>query len=166
MSSPATPPERRPLRLLTRTARGLVQAPETNLLLFALLLNLPWEFLQVPLYEGMAAPPHWPAVKRCVRAAAGDAGIMLLAYAAVAAGVRDRRWGLHPTRWRLAAFVAVGLAVTVAIELVATATSAPWGWRYAAAMPTVPGLGTGLAPVLQWLALPPATLWLVRRQLV
>ena len=165
MSSPATPPEAASPPLLTRAASALARAPETNLLVFALLLNFPWEFLQSPLYEGMADAPHWPAVKRCARAAGGDAAIMLLAYAFVAAAARDRRWGLHPTWPRAFAFVAAGLAVTVAIEFAATATSAPWGWRYTAAMPTLPVLGTGLAPVLQWLALPPATLWMVRRQL-
>ncbi|WP_205527550.1 hypothetical protein [Halomonas sp. JS92-SW72] len=33
-------------------------------------------------------------------------------------------------------------------------------------MPTLPLLGTGLAPLLQWLLLPPLIVWLARRQLL
>jgi hypothetical protein len=32
-------------------------------------------------------------------------------------------------------------------------------------MPVVPGVGIGLSPLIQWLALPPLVIWLVRRQL-
>jgi hypothetical protein len=38
-------------------------------------------------------------------------------------------------------------------------------WQYADAMPVVPVLGTGLAPVLQWLLLPLPVLGLARGQL-
>jgi hypothetical protein len=32
-------------------------------------------------------------------------------------------------------------------------------------MPIVPGTGAGLAPLLQWLLLPPVVVWLVQRQI-
>jgi hypothetical protein len=32
-------------------------------------------------------------------------------------------------------------------------------------MPRLPLLGTGLAPLLQWLLIPPLVAWLVRRQI-
>ena len=38
-------------------------------------------------------------------------------------------------------------------------------WEYAEAMPRLPLLGTGLAPLLQWLLIPPLVIWLVRRQI-
>ena len=60
--------------------KGLLDQPETNILIFALLLNYPWEFLQVPFFEGMAVASHWDAVKVCTRATFGDAVIMLFAY--------------------------------------------------------------------------------------
>lgn len=34
-----------------------------------------------------------------------------------------------------------------------------------ASMPVVPFLEVGLAPLLQWILLPPIALWIVRRQL-
>jgi hypothetical protein len=72
--------------------QALTWTPEFNVALFAFLLNLPWELWQAPLFEGMAAAPHWEAVKVCSRAAAGDAVIALVAYAAVALVLRDRAW--------------------------------------------------------------------------
>lgn len=39
--------------------RGFRQ-PEFNVVLFGFLVNLPWEFLQVPFFRQMAAAPHWP----------------------------------------------------------------------------------------------------------
>ncbi|MDG4574510.1 MAG: hypothetical protein P9C36_02910 [Defluviicoccus sp.] len=32
-------------------------------------------------------------------------------------------------------------------------------WAYTEWMPTLPFIGSGLAPVLQWLVIPPAALW-------
>ncbi len=53
---------------------GVVRsAPELHVALFAFLLNLTWEFLQVPLYVGMPTMPHWQAVQACTQAALGDA---------------------------------------------------------------------------------------------
>ncbi len=142
--------------------RRLLEAPEVNVVLFALLLHIPWEFWQVPFFEGMARAPHWAAVKVCTRAAAGDALIAVLAFLVVAAGARSRTWILRPSWRSVAAYLAAGLVVTVAIERVSTA----WGrWTYGEAMPIVPVLEVGLLPVLQWLVLPPLTVWFVRRQL-
>ncbi len=131
-------------------------------MLFAFLLHLPWEFWQVPFFEGMAAAAHWPAVKVCTRAAFGDALIAVFASLAVTAATRSRSWIVRPTWRTVSAYIAVGLLVTVVIELLSTA----WGrWTYGGAMPVVPVLGVGLLPLLQWLVLPPLTVWFVRRQL-
>ena len=52
--------------------RRLLKAPEVNVVLFAFLLHIPWEFWQVPFFAGMASAPHWAAVKVCTRAAAEE----------------------------------------------------------------------------------------------
>lgn len=142
--------------------RRLVEAPAANVAAFAFLLNHPWEFLQVPLFRGMAAAPHWEAVKVCTAATLGDAAIAVVAFRAVAAAA-GTRWILRPTAGRIAGFVAVGVAITVVAERLATGPLERWG--YAEAMPIVPVLGVGLAPVLQWVLLPPLVAWFVRRQL-
>jgi hypothetical protein len=53
--------------------------------------------------------------------------------------------------------------VTIALEYWATQIGARW--EYAEQMPRLPLLGTGLAPLLQWLLIPPLVAWLVRRQI-
>ena len=144
----------------------LTDLPEFNVVIFAVLLNYPWEFLQAPLYEGMATADHWDAVKICTGAALGDGVIMLTAFWAVAAVSRNRWWFLRPDRRQIASFVAVGVAVTILLERLATMSVHPdWGWTYADAMPLLPGTGVGLSPLLQWIILPPLAIWFVRRQL-
>lgn len=144
--------------------RQLLATPEFNVVLFALLLNFPWEFLQVPLFAEMPAMAHWDAVLFCTRATLGDVLIALVAYWVVA-GVRRRRdWLRCPDAKAIAGFVAVGVVITIGLEWHATVLQDRW--QYGELMPTLPLLGTGLAPLLQWLLLPPLIVWLARRQLL
>ena len=157
---------RYPLVMSSQRIRGLLDQPEINILIFAFLLNYPWEFLQTPLFEGMAAAPHWDAVKVCTRATFGDAVIMLIAYASIAVATMDRWWFRAPSRLQMLSFIAVGVIITVVIEHFATQSmDRAWGWRYADTMPTIPVLGIGLTPLLQWILLPPLAIWFVRRQI-
>ena len=150
----------------SQKTKGLLNHPEINILIFALLLNYPWEFLQAPFFEGMAVASHWGAVKACTGAAVGDAMIMLFAYWSVAVAASDRWWFRIPSRVQMLGFIAAGVVITVAIEHIATQSMDPaWGWRYADTMPTVPVVGVGLTPLLQWILLPPLAIWFVRRQL-
>lgn len=145
--------------------QALTWTPEFNVALFAFLLNLPWELWQAPLFEGMAAAPHWAAVKVCSRAALGDAVIALAAYATVALVLRNRVWVASPSTLGAVGFVVCGLAITTVIERLALNGAWIQGWSYSPLMPIVPGIGVGLSPLVQWLVLPPAVAWLVRRQL-
>ena len=141
----------------------LTNLPEANVLMFAFLLNYPWEFLQAPLFQDLMAAPHWEAVKLCTRAAVGDAAITLIAFWAVAARAHTRSWMLRPTRSQLLGFVGVGLGITVVIERLATG---PLGlWTYADTMPVIPILKVGVGALLQWIVLPPLVAWFVQRQL-
>jgi hypothetical protein len=144
---------------------ALTWTPEFNVALFTLLLNYPWEFLQVPLFERMPQTQHWDAVKACSRTAAGDAVIALAAYGAVALTLRNRDWVVKPTLAATLSFTALGALATVAIERLALSGLWVERWAYSSLMPVVPGLGVGLSPVLQWLVLPPLVVWVVRRQL-
>lgn len=128
---------------------------------FALLTNWPWEFLQVPLYAGMATAPHWEATLLCTLATIGDAFIMCLAFLVVSLATRSRTWLQHGDRRTQAAFVAAAFLISMTFEVVNIYVLARWS--YAPAMPQAVGLG--LSPVVQWLLLPPLTLWLVGRHL-
>jgi len=146
-----------------RNVRTILDLPEFNVLLFAFLLNYPWEFLQVPFFEGMPTAGHWDAILFCTRATGGDALIALSGYWVVAFFWRDRHWILQPVVRQIAAFIAVGIAITIVFEWHATEIAGRW--TYAEHMPVVPLLGTGLLPLLQWPLLPPLIVWLVGRQI-
>ena len=153
------------MRRLHAGLKALTWLPEFNVLLFALLLNYPWEFIQAPLFEGMAERPHWEAVTACTQAALGDAVIMLIAYWGVAALGRGRAWIAAPG-WRdVLLFSSIGVGITVVIEWLALRGAWLAGWTYSALMPVIPVLGVGLVPVLQWVVLPPLVVALVARQL-
>ena len=95
-----------------------------------------------------------------MRASVGDALMLLLAFWLVALWRRDRDWILRPSASALGWFLLPGLVMTVVFEALATG---PWGrWTYADTMPVLPVVGTGVAPLLQWLLLPLLVVWLVR----
>jgi hypothetical protein len=146
-----------------RFMRRLIEAPETNVAIFAFLLNLVWELAQVPLFAGMPTTDHWRAILVCGRATLGDVVIVLVAFGSVAVVARSRNWVLRPTVRQGVGFVAAGVVVTIIME--GLATRVLHRWAYAEAMPVLPILGVGLSPLLQWLLLPPLVLWFVRRQL-
>ncbi|WP_017926759.1 hypothetical protein [Thioalkalivibrio sp. HL-Eb18] len=140
----------------------ILALPEFNVAVFAFLLNYPWEFLQVPFFDDMPTMPHWEAVVFCTRATLGDVLIALVAFWGVAALTRNRGWILHPTLRTVLLFVAIGVVITIGLEW--HATEIDDRWQYADTMPTLPLLGTGLLPLIQWLILPLLLIWLVRRQ--
>lgn len=143
--------------------KRLVDLPEINVALFAFLLNLVWEFAQVPLYGDLPSRGHWASIKLCARATLGDAVIAVMAFWVVATLVASRRWITAPSAAQVACFVGIGLGISTALEWVAIHVQGRWA--YGAAMPIVPVLQIGLAPVLQWLILPPLVVWFVTRQL-
>lgn len=148
-----------------RVLRKWSSSPEFNIALFALLLNLPWEFLQVPFFSEMPRTEHWSGVKTCAQATAGAAVIMLLAYWTVALLFRDRRWLCRLTAGQLLIFVGTGVVITVVIERLALAGTWVGSWSYSGRMYVIPLLEVGLSPVLQWIALPPLALWFARGQM-
>lgn len=139
-------------------------SPEFNVGLFAFLLNYPWEFLQVPFFEAMPEMAHWEAVVFCTRATLGDVLIALVAYGLVAMVLRNRAWVRQPGTAAMTGFVLVGVLITIGLEW--HATEIQGRWQYGELMPTLPLLGTGLTPMLQWILLPPLVVWLVRRQML
>lgn len=142
------------------------ESPEINIVLFGFLLNYPWEMIQSPLFEGERMASHWDAVKTCTKAAAGDSLILLVSYWAIAAAARNRWWFVGATAIQKMGFVAIGLAITIVLERLATSSLIPgWGWSYSEVMPVVPGLDVAAVPLLQWAILPLLAIWLVRRQL-
>jgi hypothetical protein len=128
---------------------------------FAFLVHFVWEMWQAPLYRTMVLASHVDAVRVCSVAALGDAFIQLLAYAAGAFVAGSRAWLTRPLRTSLISYVSVGLLITALLEWVNV--YALGRWAYDAHMPVL--LGIGLAPLLQWIVIPPLVLWLAARHL-
>jgi hypothetical protein len=129
-------------------------------------LSLAWEIAQLPLYTlwNEASPAHIAyALAHCT------AGDLLIGTAALAVALSVlREPGLARGRWWSAAMLAtlLGVAYTVSNEWrnVAVLES----WAYTEAMPTlaVGGFELGLAPVAQWLLVPPLALALARLRIL
>ena len=146
-----------------KASDALLKSPEFNVVVFSFLLNLAWEYWQVPFFRGMADQPHWLGVKACTQATLGDAGIALAAFWIAAIFARARSWILRPNKLDVGIFLGVGVLVTILYE--ALATGVLERWAYSDAMPRLPLIGTGLLPLLQWLVIPLLVLWFVRRQI-
>lgn len=132
--------------------------PEIRLVSWGLALNGLWETLPTPLYADSCREPSY-LVRTRLHCTAGDLLILLGCFWAVSALRRDRRWFRRRDRLAEPLFVGLGLAYTVASEIYNTRVS--HAWAYAPRMPQV--LDVGLAPLLQWLVLPPLLLLLLRR---
>ena len=140
-----------------------VDVPELNIAGFAFFLNLAWEFWQVPLFQNMADLGHAGGIWVCTVAAFGDVAITMFAFWVISLSRKSRRWVLEPRNRDIALFIFVGIAITMSYEWFAV--NVLHRWAYADSMPTIPLLGVGLVPLLQWLVIPPIVVWLTRRQL-
>ena len=92
----------------------------------------------------------------------GDAVIMRVAFWCVAA-FAGRYWLLRPKLAHIGSLVAVGVGITILIEKLAVSGGWVQGWSYSERMFTA--FGIGITPVLQWIILPPLTIWFCKRQL-
>ena len=113
--------------------------------------SLAWEFAQMPLYTLWRTGSAWEVAFAALHCTAGD---VLIAGASLAASLLlfgNAGWPRTRFTQVAAAAIAFGLGVTVLVEHIATA----WGsWTYSELMPVLPGLGTGLAPLAQWVVVP------------
>lgn len=134
--------------------------PALWIALFGIFIAFAWEMLQLPFYQSGGLSPA-EAARRCGLASFGDAGIMVAAYLGASVGSGKTPWLVDWPISRLVVFLGIGLAITAMVEVLAV--GADWGWSYSAIMPLVPGTKIGLVPIVMWVAVPTATLWLARR---
>lgn len=121
-------------------------------------LNLIWELIQLPLYTIAKVGGGLQVAYAVLHCTAGDALIAGASFLVVAFALRNGDW-LETRPWIGGIYViAFGLAYTGVSEWYNVYQAG--NWAYAPAMPLV--FGIGLAPLLQWLVLPVATLLIVR----
>ena len=88
----------------------------------------------------------------------GDVLIALAVLAGALVVVGNSAWPIQRSGRVVAVTMTAGLAYTVFSEWLNTEVRR--SWAYSDLMPVLPLLGTGLSPLLQWLVVPAAALWL------
>ena len=125
------------------------------------LLNLVWEFVQLPLYTVWYEGTRRDILVAAVHCTGGDiliAGTSLLAALVI---LGNGRWP-HARYHRVAtAAIVGGLAYTIFSEWLNTEVRG--SWAYSAWMPTLPLIGAGLSPFAQWIIVPIVAFWWARR---
>jgi len=120
-----------------------------------LVSNFAWEMLQSRLYvmPGSLEQHAWG----CFLASLADVGILAGLYGFLMLLTRERYWFLRLSGLSLLLLAATGFSVAILVERRALERG---DWRYAPAMPLVPGLGVGWSPVLQMALIPLGLAWL------
>lgn len=137
--------------------------PLRRYLLASALGHLVWETLQLPLYtiwsDGTTAQIAF-AVAHCT------GGDIMIAAATLAPALLafGRAWPGDQTAFRNVALTAVALAVSYTVFSEWLNVNVRGSWAYSAWMPRLPPLGTGLSPLLQWIAVPTLAFWWARRR--
>ncbi len=120
-------------------------------LLIAAIGDLTWEAVQIPLYTIWwtgTARQNLVAVVHCT---GGDVLITTATLLIATLFAWLRGWNPFGLKMVGTAIV-LGIAYTIMSEWLNVEV---WGnWSYTAAMPVLPWIGTGLAPVLQWAVVP------------
>jgi len=120
--------------------------------------NLVWEIVQLPFYtlweEGTPRLRAF-AVAHCT------IGDVMIGTAALLVSIMlfgRRGWPRFGHGRVMATATFAGIAYTVFSEWMNTQVT--MGWQYAGSMLQVPPFGTGFAPLLQWVVIPPLAYWL------
>lgn len=123
-------------------------------------LHAIWEMSQMAAYRDLAGRPFLETVVRCTPATLGDVIITFWIYGLGALAAHSIGWGLHP-RWNV--YLTVALLAAVHAIWIEQAAIASGRWSYTDKMPTIPGLGAGVWPLLQLVLLTPLTIMLSSR---
>jgi hypothetical protein len=144
----------------THAQGKLLLLPETQLVMFGLPLQLLWEIAQFPLYTVWHEGTWSYILYGLAHCTLGDLFIMLTCYWIVALLNRNRYW--HQTNILVNGFLfsLLGLGYTIYSEMLNVNIKGTWA--YTELMPVIPIIEIGGMPFMQWVLIPPVTLWLMR----
>ena len=128
--------------------------------MFAIPAHLIWEVAQLPLYTIWYEGTPGKIAFAAIHCTGGDAMITVLSLVGALLLVGNRRWPEERYIAVAAPAIIAGVAYTVFSEWHNTEVRS--SWAYSKLMPTLPGLGTGLSPLLQWLVIPIVAFWWAR----
>lgn len=115
-------------------------------------MDLVWEIAQLPLYTMWHTADAGYLAFAVVHCTVGDILIAgaSLSIAVLAAG--ERAWPLRRHRRVMALAIVIGIVYTMFSEWLNV--DVRHSWAYSTWMPMLPLVGTGLAPVMQWMLVP------------
>lgn len=137
--------------------RGII----VRYLVVAMVANLSWEAAQLPLYTIWQTARVGELAFAVAHCTAGD--LMILASAVLAALLLVGGQQFPHRGYARVILVATVLGVAYTLFSEWMNVEIRRSWAYSAAMPTLPPLGTGLAPFLQWVLIPPIASALANR---
>ena len=115
-------------------------------------LHFVWEILQLPLYTIWQTGSFRQQAFAVLHCTIGDAMIAALALLLAVMLFGHATWPGTRAVQVYSACLALGVGYTIYSEWVNV--SVRGSWAYSDLMPTLPIIGTGLAPLLQWLVVP------------
>lgn len=134
--------------------------PELQLFTFGLPLQLLWEIAQFPLYTVWHEGEWSYILYGLIHCTLGDMLIMLSCYWLVALLNRSRFWYRTNILANGFLFTLLGLGYTIYSEMLNVNIKSTWA--YTDLMPIIPVIEVGGMPFMQWVLIPPVTLWLMR----
>jgi len=140
----------------------IIAAPETNLFLFAFLLNFVYEVWQSPYFEFYNMPLLADKIEYITHCTVGDGIITIFSFWIVSVLRGSRYWLLNST-WKLTLlFTALGWIYTFISEIYRVQIAKLYG----VSVLVIPGVGISWLPLLQWIILPPLVLYITKRHLL
>lgn len=134
--------------------------PELQLIMFGLPLQLLWEIAQFPLYTIWHEGEWSYILYGLIHCTLGDVLIMLCCYWLVALLNRNRFWYRTNILVNGFLFTLLGLGYTIYSEMLNVNIKSTWA--YTDLMPIIPVIEIGGMPFMQWVLVPPVTLWLIK----
>ncbi len=135
------------------------------LFLVSTVIHFGWGISQMSLYafSGVTITGYADFVRMHWIAALKGGGMTVGVYMLVALFLRNASWGKKFTNQRIIYLAVFGFLWALGVEYNAVVVGSRWA--YSSAMPILPGIKVGLSPLLQMVAVPLLSIFLVRKQL-
>jgi hypothetical protein len=125
--------------------------------------HLAWEVIQLPLYTIWSTGTMRELAFAVLHCTGGDTLIALSSLTAALVLIGESVWPSHRFRRVCVLTLGLGIGYTVFSESLNAGVRA--SWTYSDWMPTLPWIGTGLSPLLQWVVIPTLALLALRHRL-
>lgn len=127
----------------------------------SVILHFAWEVLQLPLYTIWRSGTFGEIAFAILHCTTGDLMIASLSLLIALLVVGNLEWPYERFFAVMVTALGVGISYTVYSEWMNTTVRKTW--EYSELMPTIPLLGVGLSPLMQWIVIPAISFWAIPR---